>query len=309
MPLDLDEYQTIVENSPNMIWRAGLDAKCDYFNKTWLDFTGRTFEQEVGNGWAEGVHPDDFDRCLKIYLENFENRTPFEMEYRLRRYDDVYRWINDRGTPVFVGQSEFVGFIGSCVDVTDRVEGEKLKFKALKDGLTGANNRQYFMDLFMVEFQRAVRYGTRLSVIMLDLDRFKRINDTYGHLLGDRVLIRVAEIVHANLRSFDVFGRFGGEEFTIVLPNSGLEEAVTVAERLRSEMAAASIAEGSQIIRFSASFGVAALDGDQEPYKLINRADMAMYQSKANGRNQVMVSAGDVRLPDLLIPEKSPSIA
>lgn len=103
-----------------MIWRAGLDAKCDYFNKTWLEFTGRTIEQEMGDGWAQGVHPDDLERCISQYLDSFGRRAPFEMEYRLRRHDGVYRWIFDRGVPFVDDAGDFAGFIGSCVDVDER---------------------------------------------------------------------------------------------------------------------------------------------------------------------------------------------
>jgi PAS domain S-box-containing protein len=103
-----------------MIWRAGLDAKCDYFNETWLAFTGRTMEQEMGDGWAEGVHPEDFDRCVAHYLEHFHRREAFEMEYRLRRHDGEWRWIFDRGVPFTDDAGAFAGFIGSCVDVHER---------------------------------------------------------------------------------------------------------------------------------------------------------------------------------------------
>jgi PAS domain S-box-containing protein len=119
-PLTSTEYRLLVEHSPVMIWRAGLDAKCDWFNGTWLDFTGRTAEQERGDGWAEGVHPDDFDRCVAYYLDHFHRRAPFEMEYRLRRRDGVYRWIFDRGVPYTDDSGAFAGFIGSCVDVDER---------------------------------------------------------------------------------------------------------------------------------------------------------------------------------------------
>jgi PAS domain S-box-containing protein len=119
------EYRLLVDHSPVMIWRANLLKECDYFNPVWLDFTGRTIEQESGNGWLEGVHADDRARCLEIFTSSFEKRLPFEMEYRLRRYDGVYRWVFDRGVPYTDDRGTFMGYIGSCVDVTDRREAEQ----------------------------------------------------------------------------------------------------------------------------------------------------------------------------------------
>ena len=119
-PLTETEYRLLVQHSPVLIWRAGLDAKCDYFNETWLAFTGRTMEQEFGDGWAEGVHPEDFDRCVAHYLDHFHRREAFEMEYRLRRHDGEWRWIFDRGVPFTDDRGAFAGFIGSCVDVHER---------------------------------------------------------------------------------------------------------------------------------------------------------------------------------------------
>jgi len=119
------EYRLLVQHSPVMLWRAGLDAKCDYFNETWLAFTGRTLEQEMGDGWAEGVHPEDFDRCVKHYLDHFHRRQDFEMEYRLRRHDGEYRWIFDRGVPFTDDSGAFAGFIGSCIDVDERRRAEE----------------------------------------------------------------------------------------------------------------------------------------------------------------------------------------
>ncbi|HEX2828694.1 MAG TPA: PAS domain-containing sensor histidine kinase [Burkholderiales bacterium] len=118
--LTATEYRLLAEHSPVLVWRSGLDAKCDYFNETWLAFTGRTLAQEMGDGWAEGVHPDDFERCVAYYLDHFGRREPFEMEYRLRRHDGVYRWIFDRGVPFADDGGAFAGFIGSCVDVDER---------------------------------------------------------------------------------------------------------------------------------------------------------------------------------------------
>ncbi|MFA4825567.1 MAG: MASE3 domain-containing protein [Methanoregula sp.] len=119
-----DFYLKILDDFPNPIWRADIHAKCDYFNKDWLEFTGRTLEQELGDGWVEGVFKDDFDRCLKTYLDNFNARTPFEMEYRLRYHDGTYHWLNDSGKP-FYTNGEFAGYIGSCYDIQDRKQAEE----------------------------------------------------------------------------------------------------------------------------------------------------------------------------------------
>jgi PAS domain S-box-containing protein len=118
--LSATEYQLLVEHSPVMIWRSGLDAKCNYFNDRWLAFTGRSMGQEIGDGWTEGVHSDDLNRAVAHYLDHFQHQEPFEMEYRLRRNDGVYRWIFDRGVPFTDEAGTFSGFIGSCVDVDDR---------------------------------------------------------------------------------------------------------------------------------------------------------------------------------------------
>lgn len=128
--LSFEEYRLLVEKAPIMIWRSNLTMLCDYFNEHWLRFTGRSMEQEVGNGWTEGVHPGDFDRCLKIYTESFARREVFEMEYRLRRADGAYRWIFDRGTPYYGSDGAFLGYIGSCIDVTERIEAQQALAKA-----------------------------------------------------------------------------------------------------------------------------------------------------------------------------------
>jgi PAS domain S-box-containing protein len=114
----------IAEQSPMMIWRAGRDAQCDYFNQRWLEFTGRTLAEEEGDGWAAGVHPDDLHACVETYLTHFERRQPFEMEYRLRRFDGEYRWVLDRASPYFDDSGEFLGYLGSCIDIHERKQYE-----------------------------------------------------------------------------------------------------------------------------------------------------------------------------------------
>lgn len=119
-----DFYLTLFEEFPALIWRAGTDAKCNYFNRGWLELTGRTLEQEVGDGWAEGVHPDDLERCVTTYLEAFGAREAFSMEYRVRRHDGEFCWIIDCGRPFNDLEGNFAGYIGVCFDVTERKRTE-----------------------------------------------------------------------------------------------------------------------------------------------------------------------------------------
>uniref|UniRef100_UPI0024803A04 PAS domain-containing protein n=1 Tax=Trichlorobacter lovleyi TaxID=313985 RepID=UPI0024803A04 len=113
-------FADVVHSSPALVWLADTSKGCIWFNEPWLAFTGRTMEQELGNGWAAGVHPDDFERCLKIYTESFDQMKPFSMEYRLRRHDGVYRLLLDEGRPRFRQDGSFAGYIGACLDISDK---------------------------------------------------------------------------------------------------------------------------------------------------------------------------------------------
>ncbi|MEE3717242.1 PAS domain S-box protein [Tumidithrix elongata RA019] len=117
-------FRYLADNAPVLIWMAGLDKLCFHFNKPWLDFTGRTIEQEFGNGWAEGIHPEDVQFCLDTYANVFDTQQSFSMEYRLRRFDGEYRWFLNTGIPRFDPDGEFLGYIGSCIDISDRKQTE-----------------------------------------------------------------------------------------------------------------------------------------------------------------------------------------
>jgi PAS domain S-box-containing protein len=118
-------FRTVADAAPVLIWMSGVDKLCTFFNKRWSEFTGRSPEQEMGNGWADGVHPEDLDRYFDIYTEAFDARKPFVMQYRLRRNDGDYRWISDNGVPRYDAKGTFAGYIGSCVDVTDLLRQQK----------------------------------------------------------------------------------------------------------------------------------------------------------------------------------------
>jgi PAS domain S-box-containing protein len=118
-------FRIVADAAPVLIWMSGLDKLCTFFNKGWLEFTGRSLEQELGDGWAEGVHRDDLQKCLKTYTEAFDARKPFVMRYRLKRNDGEYCWISDHGVPRYDADGAFVGYIGSCVDVTDLLKQQR----------------------------------------------------------------------------------------------------------------------------------------------------------------------------------------
>ena len=120
-------FRSMANSAPILLWMSGTDKQCNFFNQGWLQFTGRTIEQEIGNGWLQGVYPEDLQHYLETYRTAFDKRESFQIEYRLRRADGEYRWILDRGTPRFLPDGTFAGYIGCCIDISDRREVERLK--------------------------------------------------------------------------------------------------------------------------------------------------------------------------------------
>lgn len=284
MKLSGAEYEAIVEASPNMIWRSGLDANCDYFNATWLRFTGRTMEEEVGSGWLCGVHPEDKDNCMSIYLASFEKREAFEMEYRLKRFDGQWRWINDRGVPVFNANKDFVGYIGSCMDVTEKIEGLKLSEMAHYDMLTGIYNRNYLELLIDYETQKPHHEQYPTVYMMIDIDNFKYFNDQYGHDFGDKVLAGVASVISKKLRDTDHLGRYGGDEFLIILSRTSTADACAVAQRILDAIALLNIENSYEVIGLS--IGISEQNNEADPRISLKSADDAMFRAKKNGGNR-----------------------
>jgi PAS domain S-box-containing protein len=121
-----ERFRNVADNAPVLIWMSGTDKLCNFFNTAWLNFTGRTMEQENGNGWAACVHPDDFQRCLAIYETSFDKHEEFYMEYRLKRHDGKYRWISDNGVPRFTSDGIFEGYIGACMDIDEDVINKRI---------------------------------------------------------------------------------------------------------------------------------------------------------------------------------------
>ena len=183
-------------------------------------------------------------------------------------------------------------YVGSFVDITEQVRlQEELQRRAEVDFLTGLINRRHFLELAEVELVRAQRYNSSLSVLMMDIDYFKNINDTYGHKTGDLVLQKLALVCEEVLREGDIIGRLGGEEFSILLPETASPRAMEVAERLRQALADTSLKLGDSGLElpFTVSIGVTALEGRNFSIdSLLQEADAAPYQAKNSGRNRVV---------------------
>lgn len=184
-------------------------------------------------------------------------------------------------------------------DVTDVCHYQTMLNKTLEDlalvsridGLTQVFNRKHWEECLSNEFSRARRYGHGLALIMLDLDHFKHLNDSFGHQCGDLVLIETARVIKSALRVCDLFGRYGGEEFAIILPETDLVGAIDVAERIRKFIETNTIEFQQQSFNVTASIGVAVLEGGDERYEdLIGRSDASLYKAKANGRNNVCIA-------------------
>ena len=195
---------------------------------------------------------------------------------------------------VEAGASDFIGKPFSPEEFLLRfhkmMSVNEIIFLSKKDHLTGVFNRKKFVDELRREIGRTARYGQKLSIVMFDIDRFKDVNDTYGHQVGDYVLKEIAKVAGRNMRKIDIFARYGGEEFIILMPSTDIEGARSLAEKLRMKIEAHKF---GQLNRITCSFGVSEYAMHEDEENFIRRADVALYSAKNKGRNRVEILAPD----------------
>jgi PAS domain S-box-containing protein len=184
-------FRLVANTAPVMIWMSGPDKLCTYFNERWLEFTGRSLQQELGNGWAEGVHPDDLKRCWETYSKAFDRRESFEMHYRLRRHDGEHRWILDRGVPRFNADGSFTGYVGSCIDDTERKLAEEA-FSTMSQRLIEAQEEE------RARIARELHddISQRLAFLATNLDRLKHEIPPSVAAFGQEIGEVRKEVVH-----------------------------------------------------------------------------------------------------------------
>ena len=246
-------------------------------------------------GWLSIVHPDDLammDRHLREDV--ILGCKAFNKEYRIvRKSDGETRWVIGRGEVNFSSEGNPLSLTGTIMDISERKALEhRLERQAQTDSLTGLDNRGHFLEMAERELSRVQRHQLPMALAMLDLDHFKAVNDTYGHEVGDRVLKKFAEICRKSLRSIDLMGRIGGEEFAIVFPETSINRALEVVERLREAVATTEIPLDNGLpIQITVSLGLASFDkSDVNIDVLLNRADQALYEAKRTGRNRTVVA-------------------
>jgi len=279
-------------------WYWNIKSNTVVFNPLKIKALGYTIEEFPASVdyqfFTDRLHPDDHQSTMDAMNAHLSGKKKvYEAEYRIQAKDGSFRWFHDRGkitqwskdgSPILVA-----GIVFDITEKKDREEtlersNETLKVTADTDALTGIRNRKAIMGELENRVIQASINKTPLSVVMFDIDHFKGVNDTRGHMFGDKVLKEVASILAHTLRGLDTVGRYGGEEFLVILPNTDAENAIAVAERMRTHIEMFDFGEG---FRVTISGGAKEFKGEDE-MELIDAADQNLYAAKNNGRNQIV---------------------
>ncbi len=282
------QLRSIIESAPVPIVVTRLnDGAVLLSNQIARDFFGATGSQQR---FATDFHVDPDTRTeLVAALETRGRVENFETQYRTG--GDTHSWVLLNARTISFGGEKAV--LSSFLDITERkATEERLKQLASIDPLTGVANLRFFMERAQYDLARIWRYGGALSMMLLDVDHFKSVNDSFGHAAGDQVLRGMAGVCQETLRDSDLLGRIGGEEFAIVLPETEVDGAFGVAERIRSMVETTKFGYEDRLIDVTVSIGVAACGKEGETIEeVMKRADTALYDAKRSGRNKVVTAA------------------
>lgn len=281
-------YRALAEVGALVFWQRAADSRV--LSATgWTELTGRPEEEAMGDGWMERVHPEDRPGVMRAWNEAVTVSGPVDAEFRVLNADGEWHWVRALGTPVPTEDGSALEWTGVLEDVNDRYQAQaRIAHMAHHDAVTGLANRVLFSERLgkaVAAFDGTPETG--VAVLYIDLDRFKEVNDTLGHAVGDQLLKAVAERLTACLREGDTVARLGGDEFAVIQIGGGQPDAaVTLATRL-IETLAKPFKLGALQVSIGTSIGIALLEGDAvRADALMQRADMALYHAKGHGRGR-----------------------
>lgn len=283
-----------VEQSPNSVVITDFDGKITYVNSAFTAITGYSAKEVLGKKTSILKSGYMSKEVYENLWQTILSGKTWEGELNNMKKGGELFWENTRIAPLLNQDGEISNFVAIKVDITERKRAQdELERMAITDPLTGLFNRRYFFEVAQKEFLKSIRYNRPLSVVLFDIDMFKSINDTYGHLAGDQILAQIGVLLTQKERETDLSARYGGEEFVLLLPETDCEGARNTAERLRSLLETSPIDYENHKIQFTASFGVAGIGNRDYPETfdyLILQADKALYEAKRISRNTVICS-------------------
>lgn len=288
-------FQTLTETLPQIVWSCDADGRHDYFSARWSEFTGVQPDKITPDTWKTLVYPEHADMVAGVWAKALHTGEPYDLNYRFRHHSGEYRWLRVMALPVRDANGQIARWFGTSTDVHDAYlfaeERERLasdmERMARIDQLTGVLTRRAFFERAQLALDMAGNDGSACGLLMLDVDHFKIINDSFGHPVGDRVLASVAGRILSAVRMEDLVGRLGGEEFAIFLPQCSQEQTMAVAERVRHAIEDTPVAiEDGTLVPTTISVGaIWTDDGAAALNDLLSVADRALYQAKTEGRN------------------------
>lgn len=297
------KYRGFVENANDVIFTVDLQGCITYLSPNYQRNLGVDPADIVGKHFAELIHPSDLPNGMAAFASVLQGQRVTGVEYRIRQADGEWSWQAANLGPILDEDGRVAAVIGVGRDINLRKQAqaatealnralaaanEQLSRMANTDRLTGLWNRRHFEEVVAHEMIEADRYHLQLSMLIFDIDHFKAVNDQYGHLAGDQVLIELSRIARQQTRDSDLLARWGGEEFVILMPNTGPIDATTVAEKIRSAFASHRFPDLGTV---TASFGIAAFRAQESLDRWISRADGALYEAKQAGRNRVQLAS------------------
>lgn len=283
---EIERFFKAVEQIDDIVYMTDRAGNITYVNKAFCTHTGYEKSEVIGKNARmskSGMHDREFYKELwgtivegNVYRNTLINR---------KKNGDIY-YEKKTITPLKDEKGIVIGFVSTGKDVTqETMLHQEIERIASTDKLTGIYNRHKFEEVFALESERSRRFSAPLSIILIDIDHFKRVNDHYGHDIGDEVLKRLAEIVQDSIRKIDIFARWGGEEFLILCPGTDREQARQLAEKLRSTVEA--VSDFPKIRNITISLGVSTFATEDTFSELFKRADESLYYAKEKGRNRV----------------------